>query len=253
MGFRYTGIRVRDLDRSIAFYTTVLGMQVTWRMRIRETGGAIAVLKSPRGSQRLELNWYPPRGRYRVYRQGDELDHLAFAVPDVDRFLREHRGDLRVVMKAFDEGTDRLAYVTAPMALGSSSCRAGSHRSAPFAGLRSRSHGSIRPGNSTARPTIFPSRRSFSTVAASESGAFRVTTGLSLPASARATARARSAIVEEYEPRYDLPPSMRSFALTETASLPRATATNRPPDPRTDRPRSNVAFVPTKSTDTSAP
>src|SRR3989449_11076237 len=81
---------------------------------IRETGGAIAVLKSPRGSQRFELNWYPPRGRYRVYRQGDELDHLAFAVPDVDRFLREHRGDPRVVMKAFDEGTDRLAYVTDP-------------------------------------------------------------------------------------------------------------------------------------------
>src|SRR5437879_12020892 len=81
MGFRYTGIRVRDLNRSIAFYTTVLGMQVTWRMRIRETGGAIAVLKSPRGSQRLELNWYPPRGRYRVYRQGDELDHLAVAFP----------------------------------------------------------------------------------------------------------------------------------------------------------------------------
>src|SRR2546427_9837930 len=45
---------------------------------------------------------------------GDELDHLAFAVPDVDRFLREHRGDLRVVMKAFYEGTDRLAYVMDP-------------------------------------------------------------------------------------------------------------------------------------------
>src|SRR3989454_4682409 len=114
VGFRYTGIRVRDLDRSIAFYTTVLGMQVTWRMRIRETGGAIAVLKSPRGSQRLELNWYPPHGRYRVYRQGDELDHPAFAVPDVDRFLREHRGGLRVVMKAFDERTDRLAHQADP-------------------------------------------------------------------------------------------------------------------------------------------
>ncbi|TLZ80055.1 MAG: VOC family protein [Methanobacteriota archaeon] len=70
MGFRYTGIRVRDLDRSIAFYTTVLGMRVTWRMKIRETGGEIAVLKSPRGTQRLELNWYPPRGRYREYRRG---------------------------------------------------------------------------------------------------------------------------------------------------------------------------------------
>src|SRR3989442_7420246 len=89
-------------------------MQVTGRMRIRETGGAIAVLKSPRGSQRFELNWYPPRGRYRVYRQGDELDHLAFAVPDVDRFLRGHRGDFRVVMKAFDEGTDLLAFGTDP-------------------------------------------------------------------------------------------------------------------------------------------
>lgn len=114
MGFRYTGIRVRDLDRSIAFYTTVLGMHLAWRMKVRETGGAIAVLKSPRGSQRLELNWYPPRGRYRRYRQGDELDHLAFAIHDVDGFLQEHRGEFRVVMKAFDEGTDRLAYVTDP-------------------------------------------------------------------------------------------------------------------------------------------
>lgn len=114
MGFRYTGIRVRDLERSIGFYTNVLGMRVTWRMKIRETGGEIAVLKSPRGKQRLELNWYPPRGRYRRYRQGDELDHLAFAVPDVDACLRVHRRDFKVAMKAFNEGSDRLAYVTDP-------------------------------------------------------------------------------------------------------------------------------------------
>ncbi len=114
MGFRYTGIRVRDLDRSIGFYTNVLGMRVTWRMKIRETGGEIAVLKSPRGTQRLELNWYPPRGRYRRYRQGDELDHIAFAVPNVDAFLREHRPEFKVAMKPFNEGSDRLAYVTDP-------------------------------------------------------------------------------------------------------------------------------------------
>ena len=114
MGFRYTGIRVRDLDRSIDFYTKVLGMRVTWRMKIRETGGEIAVLKSPRGKQRLELNWYPPRGRYRRYRKGDELDHIAFAVPNVDAFLREHRPEFKVAMKPFNEGSDRLAYVTDP-------------------------------------------------------------------------------------------------------------------------------------------
>jgi lactoylglutathione lyase len=114
MGFRYTGIRVRDMERSIDFYTRVLGMQVKFRMNIRVTGGKVAVLKSPRGSQRLELNWYPPRGMHRRYRQGDELDHLAFHVRDVDAFLRENRGEFRVAMKPFDEGRERLAYVTGP-------------------------------------------------------------------------------------------------------------------------------------------
>jgi len=114
MGFRYTGIRVRDIERSIDFYTRVMGMRITWRMKIREMGGKIAVLKRPRGSQRLELNWYPPRGMHRRYRQGDELDHLAFHVRDVDAFLREHRGEVTVAMKPFHEGRERLAYVTGP-------------------------------------------------------------------------------------------------------------------------------------------
>lgn len=113
-GFRYTGIRVRDMDRSIAFYTDLMGMKVTFRMNIRETGGKIAVLKSPRGTQRLELNWYPRRGRHRTYRNGDELDHLAFSVPDVRAFLRTHRGRAKVVMKPFREGRDWLAYITGP-------------------------------------------------------------------------------------------------------------------------------------------
>src|SRR2546427_7824816 len=98
MGFRYTGIRVRDLDRSIAFYTTVLGMRVTWRMKIRETGGEIAVLKSPHGSQRLELNWYPPRGRYRAYRRGGRTRPLGLLGPPCRRaFLRPPRGFSRVL------------------------------------------------------------------------------------------------------------------------------------------------------------
>jgi len=114
MGFRYTGIRVRDMDRSVDFYTRVLGMHVEWRQNIRETGGKIAVLKSPRGSQRLELNWYPPKGLHARYRQGDELDHLAFSVRDVDQFLEERKGEVKVVLGPYDEGRDRLAYITGP-------------------------------------------------------------------------------------------------------------------------------------------
>src|SRR5256885_16781473 len=107
MGFRYTGIRVRDLDRSIAFYTTVLGMRVTWRMKIRETGGEIAVLKSPHGSQRLELNWYPPRGRYRAYRRGGGTHHLALSVPPGGAVFRDHPGEFSVVLQTVAERVGR--------------------------------------------------------------------------------------------------------------------------------------------------
>ncbi len=114
VGFRYTGIRVRDLDRSLDFYTRVMGMRVQFRFSIRETGGKIAVLKSPRGSQRLELNWYPPKGIHRRYRNGDELDHLAFYVRDLDAFLREYKGEFKLAMRPFDEGNGRLAFITGP-------------------------------------------------------------------------------------------------------------------------------------------
>lgn len=112
MGFRYTGIRIRDLPKAIGFYTRVLGKEVTWRMKIRETGGEIAVLKSPRGTQRLELNWYPKGSRfYTPFRKGEELDHLAFTVPDVRRFLRRHKAEFKVLIPPFKEGKDWLAYV----------------------------------------------------------------------------------------------------------------------------------------------
>ena len=51
---------------------------------------------------------------HRRYRRGDELDHLAFAVRDVDAFLRGHKGAFRVVMRPFNEGGSRLAYITDP-------------------------------------------------------------------------------------------------------------------------------------------
>jgi len=59
--FDYTGIRVRNLDVSIKFYTEKLGMQLLGRQRIKETNGEIADLKSPVGDQKLELNWYGDR------------------------------------------------------------------------------------------------------------------------------------------------------------------------------------------------
>ena len=89
--FRYTGIRVRDLDESIRFYTEILGMEVVEpEQPTPPTRGRVVELRSPRSSQRLELNWYEPGSRFGTpYVNGQELDHLAFECDDVDRAVHE--------------------------------------------------------------------------------------------------------------------------------------------------------------------
>lgn len=97
--FSYTGIRVRDLDRSIDFYTRILGMHVAFRTKIRKQHGEVALLKSPRGKQRLELNWYEPGTKYATtYERGEGLDHLAFRTPKLSSAIRElKRRGIRIV------------------------------------------------------------------------------------------------------------------------------------------------------------
>jgi len=110
--FAYTGIAVRDLDRSIRFYTENLDMKLLRRSTIMETGGEIAELKSPDGNQLLELNWYPDR---KEYCNGHELDHLAFDVDDVDQALTELKAQgVDVAVEPFNEGNGRLAFVKDP-------------------------------------------------------------------------------------------------------------------------------------------
>ncbi|HEY7587770.1 MAG TPA: VOC family protein [Thermoplasmata archaeon] len=87
--FRYTGIRVRDLERSLAFYTGALGMKEIARGEMPH-GGLYVHLRTPRGPQRLELNWYPKGSRFfSPYREGQEMDHLAFVVDNVGKAYKE--------------------------------------------------------------------------------------------------------------------------------------------------------------------
>ncbi len=93
--FSYTGLRVRDLDRSIAFYRDVVGLRLLRRVREPAHRGEFAMLEDPRTGQTLELNWYAadsPVARPYPDTEGEELDHLGFHVPDVGaavRFLTE--------------------------------------------------------------------------------------------------------------------------------------------------------------------
>ncbi|MDG7000991.1 MAG: VOC family protein [Nitrososphaerota archaeon] len=89
--FIYTGIRVKDMDESIAFYTRVLNMTIAEkRERTEPTKGEVVTLKSKLTNQLLELNWYASDSPYcSEFRNGEELDHLAFEVDDIDQWVSE--------------------------------------------------------------------------------------------------------------------------------------------------------------------
>ncbi len=113
--FAYTGIRVTDLERSIEFYTKVLGMKVKGRGRVKETSGETVGLESEKGGFTLELNYYEKGSPYNTkYIPGEGLDHLAFQVEDLDKALAEAREagyPTKLEMKA---GGGRWAYIIDP-------------------------------------------------------------------------------------------------------------------------------------------
>jgi len=113
--FTYVGIRVTDLQRSIDFYTKILGMKVTGRGRIEQTKGETVSLESEKGGFILELNYYEEKSPYNTeYTVGEGLDHLAFKVDDLGKALEEARlaGQRTILEMKADGG--RWAYIEDP-------------------------------------------------------------------------------------------------------------------------------------------
>jgi catechol 2,3-dioxygenase-like lactoylglutathione lyase family enzyme len=111
--FRYAGIEVRDMERSLRFYLG-LGFRVVGRGHM-EHGGEWVHLQLPRQRQRLELNFYPPGNPHRrPYRSGSELDHLGFSTPDPDAWGRTVRRLGGRVVSRIRETNQWLVYATDP-------------------------------------------------------------------------------------------------------------------------------------------
>ena len=115
MPFTYTGVRVRDLERSLGFYTKVMGLKKIHRGRMK-AGGVFVQLRDPRSRQVLELNYYPKRAKYyERFKNGSELDHLAFWERDVDkRYAELLANGASKAVEPFSEGGYRLAFVKDP-------------------------------------------------------------------------------------------------------------------------------------------
>jgi lactoylglutathione lyase len=78
----HTRYRVENLERTVAFYTRVLGLEEVSRHR-SPRGSELVFLKAPKSEELIELCCYPASGPVVV---GPDLTHLAFEVEDLERF-----------------------------------------------------------------------------------------------------------------------------------------------------------------------
>ncbi|HZY70529.1 MAG TPA: VOC family protein [Thermoplasmata archaeon] len=114
MRFLHTSITVRDMEASVKFYTEVLGLQFERRRRIEENKAEIAFVLDPESGGRIELTRWDEKP---TFEPGEQLDHLAFEVRDLDAFLdaaRKH--GVKVAKEPFGlkGGSSRLAFVLDP-------------------------------------------------------------------------------------------------------------------------------------------
>jgi catechol 2,3-dioxygenase-like lactoylglutathione lyase family enzyme len=113
MYLSYVGLRVRDLPKSVAFYTEVFGLvpvqpEELGRMDPKQPGAIL--LRDPVSGLRLELNYYPPDSPYAVpYSPGEALDHIAFKVDDLDATLAR--------LEKLGYRPERMAHYEGPMAV----------------------------------------------------------------------------------------------------------------------------------------
>src|SRR5579863_4282641 len=111
MRMLHTSITVLDLERSLSFYTGLLGLEFERRRTIPENHAEIAFVKDPLSGGRVELTWWEGKARIGP---GEQLDHLAFEVPDLEAFLTRARAAGVTVAKEpyrLSGGSGRIAFV----------------------------------------------------------------------------------------------------------------------------------------------
>ncbi len=81
----HTRIRVSDIDKTIAFYQGVLGLEVVER-KVSPRGSHLAFLAVPNSEELIELCSFPPSGPVKVE---EDLVHLAFEVENLDQTIED--------------------------------------------------------------------------------------------------------------------------------------------------------------------
>ena len=114
MRILHTSITVKDMEESIKFYRNVIGLELQSRREIPENKAEIAFLGDKEIDMRIELTYGKEK---EDWNEGDELDHIAFAVPNMDEAMRRFRTqgvEIALEPYSLSGSTTRIAFVKDP-------------------------------------------------------------------------------------------------------------------------------------------
>jgi lactoylglutathione lyase len=80
----HTRYRVENLEKTISFYTDVLGLKEVRRHK-SPRGSELVFLKAPESEELIEICCYPASGPVVM---GPDVTHLAFDVDDIEAFAK---------------------------------------------------------------------------------------------------------------------------------------------------------------------
>lgn len=91
--FVHTSIRTSNMERSIDFYTRLLGLKLLNRREIPQNNAEIAFLRDPEAlGSTLELTFYRNQEKFSQANYEDRVfDHLAFEVKDMEKTIAAMR------------------------------------------------------------------------------------------------------------------------------------------------------------------
>lgn len=83
--YLHTRFRVSDMEKSLHFYTQVLGLHLIER-KTSPRGSHLAFLQAPGTDSEIELCSFPSSGKVEV---AEDLVHLAFEVENIDKCVQK--------------------------------------------------------------------------------------------------------------------------------------------------------------------
>jgi lactoylglutathione lyase len=115
----HTSIRTSNIDKSINFYTKLIGLKLQGRRQIPQNNAEIAFLQDPQAKGSiLELTFYRKQKKFMQPNYEDRLfDHLAFNVEDMQKTietLRKNNVTITDEPYTFGPGGSTIAFIEDP-------------------------------------------------------------------------------------------------------------------------------------------